>query len=232
MATEQERLAKIQSTYKTIRRSVPAHVTIVLACKKRHSDEVRAVIEAGATDLGQNYVQEAESIIEALGDQAAAVRWHMIGPLQKNKINKALRLFDVVQTVSSPKQAREIQKRAAVMGKLLSVCIEVNIGAESAKSGVTPERDDVVALAREIAPMENLRLEGLMTMGPFFEDPEAIRPYFRKTREIFDHIRSLGETGTDLSVLSMGMSDSYEVAIEEGSTMVRLGTIVFGPRPA
>jgi hypothetical protein len=211
---------------------VPAHVTIVLACKKRHPDEVRAVIEAGATDLGQNYVQEAESIIEALGDQAAAVRWHMIGPLQKNKINKALRLFDVVQTVSSPKQAREIQKRAAVMGKLLSVCIEVNIGAESAKSGVTPERDDVVALAREIAPMENLRLEGLMTMGPFFEDPEAIRPYFRKTREIFDHIRSLGEPGTDLSVLSMGMSDSYEVAIEEGSTMVRLGTIVFGPRPA
>jgi pyridoxal phosphate enzyme (YggS family) len=232
MATGQDHPAKIRSTYETIRRSVPAHVAIVLACKKRHPDEVRAVIEAGATDLGQNYVQEAESSIEALGDQAAAARWHMIGPLQKNKINKALRLFDVVQTVSSTKQAREIQKRAAALGKHLSVYIEVNIGEESAKSGVPPERDDIVLLAREIAPMENLHLEGLMTMGPFYDDPEAIRPYFRKTREIYDHIRSLGEPGMDLSVLSMGMSDSYEVAIEEGSNMIRLGTIVFGPRPA
>lgn len=222
----------IQATYETIRKQVPEHVTIVLACKTRTPDEIRAVIDAGATNLGQNYVQEAESMIEALGPRADAVRWHMIGPLQKNKINKALRLFDVVQTVHSPKQAREIQKRAEAVGKHLSVCIEVNIGEESAKSGVTPERDAVVKLAREISTCENLRLEGLMTMGPFYDDPEAIRPYFRKTREIYDHIRSLGEPGLDLTVLSMGMSDSYEVAIEEGSNMIRLGTIVFGPRPA
>lgn len=222
----------IQATYENIRKQVPEHVTIVLACKTRTPDEIRAVVEAGATDLGQNYVQEAESMTEALGSRAEAVKWHMIGPLQKNKINKALRLFDVVQTVHSLKQALEIQKRAEAVGKRLSILIEVNIGEESAKSGVTPERDEVEKLAREISTLENLRLEGLMTMGPFYADPEAIRPYFRKTREIYDHIRSLDEPGLDLTVLSMGMSDSYEVAIEEGSNMIRLGTIVFGPRPA
>lgn len=222
----------IRIAYKTLRKEVPGHVTILLACKTRTPDEIREAVAAGATDLGQNYVQEAESLMEALGGRAGAVRWHMIGPLQKNKINKALRLFDVVQTVHSMKQAREIQQRAEAIGKHLSVYIEVNIGEESAKSGAPPEQEAVLQLARGISTLANLRLEGLMTMGPFLDDSEAIRPYFRKTREIFDHIRSLNEPGIDLTVLSMGMSDSYRVAIEEGSTMIRLGTIVFGPRPA
>jgi pyridoxal phosphate enzyme (YggS family) len=222
----------IRITYETLRKEVPDHVTILLACKTRTPDEIREVMDAGATDLGQNYVQEAESLMEALGDRAGGVRWHMIGPLQKNKINKALRLFDVVQTVHSMKQAREIQQRAEAVGKHLSVYIEVNIGEESAKSGVPPEQEAVLQLARGISTLSNLRLEGLMTMGPFLDDPEAIRPYFRKTRDIYDHIRSLNEPGINLHVLSMGMSDSYRVAIEEGSTMIRLGTIVFGPRPA
>jgi pyridoxal phosphate enzyme (YggS family) len=222
----------IQSNFQRIRREVPEDVAIVLACKKRSPEEVKAVIDAGATDLGQNYVQEAEAMSSALGNGAGGVRWHMIGPLQKNKINKALRLFDVVQTVASLKQAREIQKRAEAVGKRLSVYIEVNIGEESSKSGTPPEQGPVEALAREIASMANLRLEGLMTMGPFYGDPEAIRPYFRKTREIYDYLRSLELPGLDLTVLSMGMSDSYRVAVEEGSTMIRLGTIVFGPRPA
>ena len=222
----------IRLAYEALRREVPDHVTILLACKSRTPEEVREVIAAGATDLGQNYVQEAEAVMASLGDGAGSVRWHMIGPLQKNKINKALRLFDVVQTVHSLKQAREIQQRAEAMGKHLSVCIEVNSAEEPAKSGVAPEEAAVLDLARGIAALPNLRLEGLMTMGPFHDDPEAIRPYFRKTREIFDRIRSRKEPGVDLTVLSMGMSDSYRVAIEEGSTMIRLGTIVFGPRPA
>lgn len=225
-------LMSIQATYAAIRKQVPEYVTIVPACKTRSPDEIRAVIEAGATDFGHNYVQEAESMMTALGRDADAVRWHMIGPLQKNKINKALRLFDMVQTVHSVGQAHEIQKRAEMVGKRLSVLIEVNIGEESAKSGVAAEQGAVLELAREICVLENLRLKGLMTMGPFYPDPEDIRPYFRKTREIFDHIRSLGEPGLDLTVLSMGMSDSYEVAVEEGSTMIRLGTILFGPRPS
>ncbi len=221
----------IQNTYAAIRKQVPPHVAVVPACKTRTPDEIRAVIDAGATDLGHNYVQEAESMTAALGGRARDVRWHMIGPLQKNKINKALRLFDMVQTVHSANQAREIQKRAETIGKHLSVLIEVNIGEESAKSGVTAERDAVEKLTREIAVLDHLRLEGLMTMGPFYEDPEAIRPYFRKAREIYDYIRSLNVPGIDFTVLSMGMSDSYKVAVEEGSTMVRLGTVLFGPRP-
>lgn len=220
----------IQSTYREIRKTVPADVDILLACKTRTPEEVLAAIDAGATDLGHNYVQEAESMAAALGERSGAVRWHMIGPLQKNKINKALRLFDVIQTVHSFKQAQEIQKRAEAVGKHLTVYIEVNIGEESAKSGVPPEQEVLEKLAREISGLKNLRLEGLMTMGPFYDDSEAIRPYFRKTRQIFDHIRSLKVPGLDLTVLSMGMSDSYRVAIEEGSTMIRLGTIVFGPR--
>ncbi len=221
----------IADTYRKIRKNVPDHVTIVLACKKRTPDEVLEVIEAGATDLGENYVQEAEQMIASLGEAALRVRWHMIGPLQKNKINKALRLFDTVQTVHSLKQAGELDKRAGAIGKELSVCMEINSGRETAKSGVEPDYETVRELAEGISTLEHLRLEGLMTMGPFLDPPEQIRPFFRTTRELFDRLRETEIPNVDMKYLSMGMTDSYPVAIEEGSNMIRLGTGIFGPRP-
>ncbi|MDM8535477.1 YggS family pyridoxal phosphate-dependent enzyme [Desulfobacterales bacterium HSG17] len=220
----------IAENYLKIRRSVPDHVTIVLACKKRTPEEVTEVIDAGATDLGENYVQEGEKMFDALGDKADKPRWHMIGPLQKNKINKALRIFDTVQTVHSADQAAAINKRAQALGKKVAVFIEINIGEESAKSGITAEYEAVKSLAEDIVKLRALNLEGLMTMGPFYGDPEALRPYFRRTKEIFDKIKALNLPDTNIEYLSMGMSDSYKVAIEEGSNMIRLGTIVFGLR--
>ena len=221
----------IAETYRKIRQQVPEHVHIVLACKKRTVQEVAEVIDAGATDLGENYVQEGETLFDALGDKVNKVRWHMIGPLQKNKINKALRIFDMVQTVHSADQADAIDKRAGNISKRISVLIEVNIGEESAKAGVPPEYGAVESLARHISAFPHIHLEGLMTMGPFGCSTEELRPYFRKTKEIYDRIRDLNLPDTEMKYLSMGMSDSWQVAIEEGSTMIRVGTIVFGQRP-
>lgn len=218
-------------TYKRIRDAVPDHVTVLLACKKRTPEEVAALMEAGATDLGHNYVQEAEAMIDGLGLAAFNARWHMIGPLQKNKINKALRLFDMVQTVGSADQARAISERAERIGKKVGVLIEVNSGREPQKSGIMPDYPAALELARTIAEQAALKLEGLMTMGPFLDDPEGLRKPFRATRELFERLRDDNLPGADIRTLSMGMSDSYEVAIEEGSTMIRLGTIVFGVRP-
>lgn len=217
--------------YRRIRDAVPDHVTVLLACKKRTAEEVAALLDAGATDVGHNYVQEAEAMVEGLGSAARKARWHMIGPLQKNKINKALRLFDMVQTVGSAEQARAISERAERIGKTVSVLIEVNSGREPQKSGIIPDEPVALELARAISAQPALRLEGLMTMGPFLDDPEGLREPFRVTRELFERLREEKIPGTNLRTLSMGMSDSYEIAIEEGSTMIRLGTVVFGARP-
>lgn len=217
----------IAENWRRLRDQVPPSVTIVLACKTRTAEEVREAIEAGATDLGHNYVQEAEKMVEALGETARGVRWHMIGPLQKNKINKALRVFDVIQTIHAIEQADAVDQRAGAMGKTVGVYIEINSGRESAKSGVMPDPDAVKPLADHIDALPHLRLEGLMTMGPWHEDEEKMRPYFRLTRTLFDSVKA---DRPDFRHLSMGMSDSYGAAIEEGGTMIRLGTIVFGPR--
>jgi pyridoxal phosphate enzyme (YggS family) len=221
----------IAENYLTIRKRIPEHVALVLACKKRTVQELKELIAAGATDFGENYVQEAEKHITELGPLARQVRWHMIGALQKNKMNKAIRLFDRVQTVQSPEHAAAMEKRCADTGKKMGVLIEVNIGEETAKAGILPELEAIQTLARRFADFEYLSLEGLMTMGPFWGDAEGLRPYFRKTREIYDRIAALNLPNTRMRYLSMGMSDSYEVAIEEGSNMIRLGTVIFGPRP-
>jgi len=221
----------ISENFLKVREKVPEEVTILLACKTRTPEEVAEVIAAGATDLGHNYVQEAEEMVEAMGDTAFQARWHMIGPLQKNKINKALRLVDVIQTVHSVKQAEAIDLRASRIDKVVSAFIEINSGRESNKSGIDPDFEEVKGLAEKISECKNLKLEGLMTMGPFLDDPEEIRPFFRITRELYDRVRDLNLPGADLKYLSMGMTDSYQVAIEEGSNMIRLGTGIFGPRP-
>lgn len=220
----------IKEKYQQLRAEIPEHVTIVLAAKTRTAEEVAETIAAGATDIGENYVQEADDIYHALGAQAKRVRWHSIGAIQTNKINKALEIFDVFQTVDSLKHAKALNIRTARIEKVLPVYIEVNIGAEPSKSGLPPKYDALEHLVREMAQLKYLKVEGLMTMGPLSEDPEASRPYFRETKTMFDQLRSLNIPHVNLHVLSMGMSASYRVAIEEGATMVRLGTIVFGER--
>jgi pyridoxal phosphate enzyme (YggS family) len=216
----------IGDNYHKIEEDIPDYVAIVLAAKTRTPQEIEEAIEAGATNIGANYVQEAEKIHNALGEKAKKVLWHMIGHLQKNKVNKALPIFDVIQTVDSLKLAEAISKRA---GKVCPVYIEINSGREPQKSGVMPE--DVEELIRQISHLENVKIEGLMTMGPRFGNPEDARPFFKETKKLFDYIKGLDLPNVKMEMLSMGMSNAYKVAIEEGSTMIRPGSIVFGERP-
>jgi pyridoxal phosphate enzyme (YggS family) len=170
-------------------------------------------------------VQEAEKAFEAVG---AKVRWHLIGHLQSNKAKKAVKIFDVIETVDSMKLARAIDKACQNMGKVMQVLIEVNSGEEPQKAGVMPE--DGISLVRDMSGLKNIKIMGLMTMGPFAGDPEDARPYFHKTRKLFEEIKALNLPGVEMKYLSMGMSNSYRVALEEGANMVRIGTKLFGER--
>jgi len=160
----------------------------------------------------------------------------MIGHLQTNKINKALRIFDVIQTVDSLEKATAIDKRVErATKKIVPVYIEINIGSEFSKAGIKPAEHEpfeeyIEKLVRDMSTLSHLRLEGLMTMGPRFGNPEDVRPYFKRTRMIFERIKGLDLPNVDMKYLSMGMTNSYKVAIEEGSNMVRIGTAIFGKR--
>ena len=226
----------ISANYAKIAQQVPDYVTIVVSCKTRTAEEIEEVIDAGATNIGQNYVQETGQIYVALRKKAAKVRWHMIGHLQTNKINKALRIFDVIQTVDSAEKAAAIDKRVERAGKqIVPVFVEINIGSEDSKAGIKPQEHEpfeeyIEKLITDMSELEHLRVEGLMTMGPRFGNPEESRPYFTRMRRIFEKIRELDLTNVDMKYLSMGMTNSYRVAIEEGSNMVRIGTAIFGER--
>ena len=220
----------IAENYQKIRKEIPGNVSIIVAGKGRTNEEIEEVIDAGAEDLGENYVQEAERMYESLGEKARKVRWHMIGHLQKNKINKALKIFDVIQTIDSKEIALALNERAERVGKVVPVYIEIKIGDEETKSGVKAEYEIIESLVREISKLKYLRLEGLMTMEPQVKDPEDSRPYFEKTKDIFDKTKAFKLPNVDMKELSMGISDSYRIAIEEGSNMVRLGAVIFGER--
>jgi pyridoxal phosphate enzyme (YggS family) len=211
---------------KNLLAELPSHVTLVAAAKSRSSREVLEAVAAGVRIIGENYVQEAETAQAVVG---RSVKWHFIGHLQTNKVRKAVELFDLIETVDSLKLAREIDKRSRDRGRVMPVLIEVNSGREPQKFGVMPE--ELVSLIGDLARLPNIRVEGLMTMGPETGEAEDSRPYFRLTRELFDRIAGLAIPGVAMTRLSMGMSHSYRVAVEEGATMVRLGTILFGPRP-
>lgn len=221
----------IAENFLSLRKTIPDHVTIVAAVKTRTVNEVKEIIDAGLTDIGHNYVQEGITMFEELGEYAAKVRWHMIGDIQTNKINKALHFSDIIQTIDSIEKADAINKRVACSGKnRVAVLIEINSGQESAKTGIDPDIEKVAALARHISHLDYIKLEGLMTMGPFAGDPEESRPYFKTTKKIFNAIQTLNIPNIEMKTLSMGMSNSYQIAIEEGSNMIRLGTILFGAR--
>jgi len=210
---------------KHILQSLPVGVTLVAAAKSASVAQVRAAIRAGLTCVGHNYVQEAADMIPQVPEP---VQWHLIGHLQTNKARVAVQLFDMVETLDSWRLAQELDRRCAALGKVLSVLIEVNSGREPVKTGVLPQ--ELENLVRQVSGLSHLRLLGLMTMGPRFGDPEDSRPYFRTTREAFERLAQANIPNVEMRYLSMGMSNSYRVAIEEGANMVRIGALLFGER--
>ena len=215
----------IKQNIAQILKELPAGVQLVAAAKTRTPREILEAIESGVKIIGENYVQEAEKAYEVIGRK---VEWHFIGSLQKNKVKKAAGMFDVIETVGSVAIAEEIDKRCAQIGKTMLVLIEINSGRESQKSGVFPEHAE--ELVREISTLPNLRIKGLMTMGPRMGNPEDARPYFVQTKKIFEDIKRLNLPHVEMKFLSMGMTNSYKVALEEGANIVRIGSKIFGER--
>ena len=216
----------IKQNIRQILSELPKGIQLVAAAKTRTPKEILEALEGGVEIIGENYVQEAEKVYEVIGDKA---RWHLIGHLQKNKVKKAVRIFDMIETVDSFELAREIDKRCAQIGKIMPVLIEVNIGQEEQKSGILPENTE--QLVREISNLPNVRLMGLMTVGPLSPDPEDSRPHFVEMKKLFDKMEKLHLPNVEMKYLSMGMTNSYKIAPEEGANMVRIGTRIFGERP-
>ena len=215
----------IRENVKKILEELPEDVLLVGAAKTKAPEEIREAIEAGLEIIGENYVQEAERAIEVIGRKA---EWHMIGHLQRNKAKKAVQIFDMIETIDSMKLARERDKCCGKIGKIMPVLIEINSGEEDQKAGVLPE--DAIPLIKEMSTLKFIKIMGLMTMGPFTGDPENARPYFIKTRELFQKLKEMNLPNVEMKYLSMGMSNSYKVALEEGANMVRIGTKIFGER--
>ncbi len=225
-----ERFDKVREEIATVARRCgrePKEITLVAVTKTHPVGVLREALAAGATDFGENRVQEAESKIPALGNQA--VRWHLIGHLQGNKARRAVNLFDLVHTLDSASLAHRLDRSCAEEGRNeLPVLIQVDLAGEAAKSGVLPA--DVGELVGIVNECSRLRLRGLMTLPPFLKDPERVRPFFSRLRELRDQLQRTGSFGEQKGELSMGMSHDFEVAIEEGATIVRVGTAIFGER--
>jgi pyridoxal phosphate enzyme (YggS family) len=215
----------IKKNVKKILDELPEDVELVAAAKTRTPEEMREAIEAGIKIVGENYVQEAQKAFEAIGKR---VKWHFIGYLQKNKVKKAVKIFDMIETIDSYMLAQEIDKRCSQISKIMPILIEINSGREEQKSGVFPE--DALDLIQKISLLPQIKVMGLMTMGPRFGNPEDSRPYFTETRKVFEKIKALNLPHIEMKYLSMGMTNSYQIAIEEKANMVRIGTLIFGKR--
>jgi pyridoxal phosphate enzyme (YggS family) len=203
----------------------PSSVKLVTVTKTIDIEQIRVAVAAGAAVLGENRVQEAREKIERLGNVAS---WHLIGTLQSNKAKYAVKLFDLVHSVDTLELAKEIDRQAARIGKTQDVLIEVNIAGEASKSGVP--LNAAIDLVRDAAGLKHIRIKGLMTMPPYSENPEDSRQHFRKLRELSGSVTKDNVHGVSMQVLSMGMSGDFEVAVEEGATLVRVGTAIFGER--
>ena len=215
----------ISDNVKAILEKLPEHIELVAAAKTRTVEEIREAVNAGILIIGENYIQEAVSVFENLDRK---VKYHFIGHLQRNKIKKAVEIFDMIETVDSIKLAEEIDKRSSQIGKIMPVLIEVNSGREPQKFGVLPE--NLESLIRDLSSLQHIEVKGLMTMGPLSGDPESARPYFIETRQCFENLKLIDLPNIQMTFLSMGMSNTYPVAIEEGANIVRIGTKIFGPR--
>ncbi|MBF0228694.1 MAG: YggS family pyridoxal phosphate-dependent enzyme [Desulfamplus sp.] len=218
-------------------------ITLIAVSKKKSVETILSAINSGIETLGENYIQEAVEKIEAINqifveqtnnldrnlistDKKAI--WHFIGHLQSNKAKIAVKYFDLIHTVDSLKLAQEIDRQAEKIGKIQNILIQINISEEETKSGTDAE--DAICLAESISHLKFVALKGLMGMPPFFDEPEMARPYFRKLAKIKDIIKRKAIPKIYMEELSMGMSGDFKVAIEEGSTMVRIGTSIFGSR--
>ena len=205
----------------------PDEVTLVAISKTHPAAVIKQAIALGATDLGENRVQEAEGKIAEIGREN--VRWHLVGHLQANKARRAVTLFDVIHSLDTVDLAQRLDRLCTEEGRAsLPVLIQVDLGHEETKSGI--DESELTHLVESLGPLTRLKLIGLMTLPPFFDDPEQSRPFFRRLRELRDELGQRGAFGDRTGELSMGMTHDFEVAIEEGATMVRVGTAIFGSR--
>jgi pyridoxal phosphate enzyme (YggS family) len=213
----------ISENVKSLLQELPAGVELEAAVKTRTPAEIMEAIKSGIKIIGHNYLQEAEASYPLIGN---CVRWHFIGTLQKNKVKTAVKLFDMLETLDSLELAQAIDHQCAMANKTMPVLLEVNSGREPQKSGIMPEY--VTELIGELVKLKNIRVMGLMTMGPLAGDPQDARPYFATTRHLFDELKSIH--GIEMKYLSMGMTSSYKIALEEGANIIRIGNKIFGPR--
>jgi pyridoxal phosphate enzyme (YggS family) len=225
MPTVKENLLRVMEKIEEAARKIgrdPNEIKLVAVSKTVESARIMEAIEAGVSTLGENYVQEAQKKIEEIG---RPVSWHFIGHLQTNKAKYAIRLFDMIHSLDSVPLAEELNRRAEQADRVMEVMIEVNLSKEATKFGT--DEEVVVNLAKRIQNLNHLSLEGLMTMPPYFDSPELSRPYYIALRELKE---KMVKEGVPMKDLSMGMSNDFEIAIEEGATYVRVGTAIFGPR--
>ena len=213
------------SSYTEIRNKIDSSVFLLPVSKTKSYDAIMSVYSEGARVFGENRVQEVERKFPAPGERPGGMKVYLIGQLQRNKVKKAVSLFDRIESVDSIALLEAIDMRSAELNKTMDVLLEYNSSGEDAKSGFRNEEDLVSALSRSLE-MKNVRVLGLMTVGPLTDDEDEIRKAFRRTRELFDRCREV----SSLTVLSMGMSADYEIAISEGSTEVRIGSAIFGER--
>ncbi|MGM0380877.1 MAG: YggS family pyridoxal phosphate-dependent enzyme [bacterium] len=215
----------IKENVKKIIKEIPGEVELVGAAKTRTAEEIEEAIDGGLKIIGQNYLQEAEKVYSQVNRD---VRWHFIGHLQRNKVKDAVKIFDMIQSLDSCRLAREVDKRCRRIDKVMPVLVEVNSGREEQKYGIMPE--NTMNYVKEISALDNIKIMGLMTMGPRFGEPENSRPFFKITREIFEKLNEENIPGVQMEYLSMGMTNSFKIALEEGANMIRLGTKIFGER--
>jgi pyridoxal phosphate enzyme (YggS family) len=226
----EENIAKVRERIAAAARRAgrdPEEIRLVAVSKTVDPARIRRAIEAGVKILGENYVQEAGGKIHVLG---RGVAWHFIGHLQSNKAKAAVRLFDWIHTVDRISLAQALDRAALREGKKLPVLLQIRLAGEPTKSGTAV--DEIFPLLAELSRLENLAVKGLMALPPFFEDPEESRPFFRELKKWSEQIAGENIPGISMEELSMGMSNDFEVAIEEGATLVRVGTAIFGPRTA
>jgi len=222
-------MSAIKDNVREILNELPDGVQLVTAAKGRNPEEILEAIDAGIKIIGENYIKEAKKAFDAIGRK---VKWHFIGipRIEKHDLlrRKNIQIFDMIETIDCMEIAEDVNERCAGLGKFMQVLIEINSGTEPQKFGVLPE--NAVELVKEISALSNLKIMGLMTMGPRFGNPEDSRPYFIKTREIFELIKKMNLPGVEMKYLSMGMTNSYKIALEEGANIVRVGTRIFGER--
>ena len=227
----EENLARIKERISRVCQKVnrnPNEVIIVAVAKEVGIKEIEEVINCGIIDIGENRLQEAilkYHQLSTVNCQLSTIKWHMVGHLQTNKVKEAVEIFDLIHSVNSLRLAQFIDKEANKINKIQDILIQVNTSKETTKFGL--KDDEVIDAVKEIVKFKNINLKGLMTIAPFVDNPGKTHPYFRKLRELRDQINTLSTIDCRLSTLSMGMTDDFEVAIEEGSTMIRLGRAVF-----